>query len=377
MIKNILYTLTLTLFSIANLFGQLDTIAGPFSDINCLAASEDRLYVAAIMQSGVEVRAYEGNATNEQGTLVFSNPFVSPISSMVVADDDLYLASSGATIGDGRIYRVQNISGNSPESELFLSLPWLPTNIAVHNGVLYISKFFFFGGGIFTYDMNDPNAELQEFLATDTDNLTDFEIAGDQLYISDGTNDRVIRVDLSEEVPSTSTVLAGLDFPLGISVDEDLIYVAIANFNSNATSRVAGYELGADFFTPPAIEFADDTQLTLLDVAVVNNSFYVLENASEIGEFGYLLRSGGIMSSSSTVSEPEELKLFPNPTFAYTTLSDIKPEKIEVLSASGVLLRSEPGNRQEIDLSALPAGMYYLRVYSEGNRVRIAKVIKN
>lgn len=375
--KNILYTFTIALFSTVNLFGQLDTIAGPFPGTNCLAASTDRLYVAAVTQTTVEVRAYEGNITNEQGTLLFSNPFPNPISSMVVVDDDLYLVSSGATIADGRIYRVNEISSNAPQTELFLSLPWLPTNIAERDGVLYISKFFFSGGGIFTYDMNDPDAELQEFLATGTNSLTDFEIAGDQLYISDGTDDRVLRVDLSAENPTLSSFITGLDFPIGISIDEGLLYVAIANFNSNAPSKVAVYELDAGPFSVPLFEFADDTQLTLLDVAVVNSSSYVLENASEIGELAYLLRSGETVSSTSTAPGLRELKVFPNPTGGNILLSDINPNRVDVLNNAGVLMFSQVNNSREIDLSNLPTGLYYLRVFSEGNPVRTARVIKN
>jgi len=70
------------------------------------------------------------------------------------------------------------------------------------------------------------------------------------------------------------------------------------------------------------------------------------------------------------------LLIYPNPTTNELFIkSDLKIEKVEVYSILGTLLLSENNFKEKISVSTLPAGIYFLRVYTDKGMV-VSKVLK-
>jgi len=57
-----------------------------------------------------------------------------------------------------------------------------------------------------------------------------------------------------------------------------------------------------------------------------------------------------------------DIELFPNPTTGQLQLRNINAERVEVFNAQGQQVASYRAPGQELDLSALPTGMYYLQL---------------
>ncbi len=70
-----------------------------------------------------------------------------------------------------------------------------------------------------------------------------------------------------------------------------------------------------------------------------------------------------------------DIKLFPNPTSGMLQIDQIAPEQVIVYAHLGQVIKrfSRPG--QVLDISELPAGMYYVQILAEGHTY-MAKVVK-
>jgi hypothetical protein len=376
--KSFLLSFFFLLFSQFNLFAQLDTIGGPFVVTNAVVASEEKIYVAASPSEfePVKIYAYDGDILNDPGTIIFENPFASPIGSMVVEGEDLYFVSSGEFVSEGLIYKISNINSDEPSTEVYLNLPWLPTNLVIRDEIMYISKFYFFGGGIFTYDMGNPDAQLENFIGTNANSLTDFAILGDELLITDGSDGRLLRVDLSAETPSLTTLITGLDFPTSIAVDEDLLYLSVKNQNSNLTSRVNIYDFATNVPGDLVLEVADNTNLSLAEIERFNGLTYVLEFADGNNGLGYLLRVDNPTSTTSPIFSDRKIDVFPNPTSGLVYFPTTTAKRVDVFNVKGQRVISFTDGAQQLELSALPKGLYTLLFFLEDDTLGSVRLVK-
>ncbi len=376
--KNFLLSFFFLLFGQTNLLALLDTIGGPFIVTNAVVASEEKIYVAASPSAfeSVKIYAYDGDILNDPGTIIFENPFATPIGSMVVEGEDLYFVSSGEFVSEGLIYKISNINSDAPSTEVYLSLPWLPTNLVIREETMYISKFYFFGGGIFTYDMGNPDAQLENFINTNANSLTDFAILGDELLITDGSDGSLLRVDLNVETPSLTTLLTGLDFPTSIAVDEDLLYLSVRNQNSNLTSRVNIYDFATNMPGDLVSEVADNTNLSLAEIDRFNGLTYVLEFADGNNGLGYLLRVDNQTTTTSSTFSDRKIDIFPNPTSGLVNFPTTTAKRVDVINVKGQRVISSTDGTQQLELSALPKGLYTLLFFLEDDTLGSARLVK-
>jgi hypothetical protein len=71
-----------------------------------------------------------------------------------------------------------------------------------------------------------------------------------------------------------------------------------------------------------------------------------------------------------------QLKIFPNPAKNDIFIkSDLQIEKVELYSLTGVLMMSDNNFTGKIFVSALPLGIYLLKVYTDKGWV-VSKVVK-
>jgi hypothetical protein len=71
------------------------------------------------------------------------------------------------------------------------------------------------------------------------------------------------------------------------------------------------------------------------------------------------------------------LKIYPNPANSKITIESQQHELIEISNIQGQLIKTlaTTGNKTNIDVSALPSGMYFVKVKSE-NGIAVKKLVK-
>lgn len=94
-----------------------------------------------------------------------------------------------------------------------------------------------------------------------------------------------------------------------------------------------------------------------------------------------LLNSNGCATlSTSEVESIERIKLFPNPSSQFISISSplVNVDEIEIFDNSGklVLAKSKLQTQEKIDIKKLTPGLYYVRIYNKGNLLKSDKFIK-
>lgn len=82
-----------------------------------------------------------------------------------------------------------------------------------------------------------------------------------------------------------------------------------------------------------------------------------------------------LMVVNVTNIEETPITLFPNPTTGILHWQNINPERVQVFDYTGKLILSDQQPTTELNISALPAGFYLIRI-EEGSEVYSAKVVK-
>ena len=87
-------------------------------------------------------------------------------------------------------------------------------------------------------------------------------------------------------------------------------------------------------------------------------------------------RTADVKAKSMQHVEAGLLQLYPNPTTGVVQLRGEVTEPVRVYSLQGkLMLRSQLNQQQEIDVSALPTGVYMIEVQGQGQPFR-ARIIK-
>ncbi|MGK0314364.1 MAG: hypothetical protein ACI86M_000576, partial [Saprospiraceae bacterium] len=82
-----------------------------------------------------------------------------------------------------------------------------------------------------------------------------------------------------------------------------------------------------------------------------------------------------LITAAKDVEIRNDIKIYPNPVSDILTIGiDELPEKVEVYTTDGVLMKTER-KVKEIDVSGLVRGIYYLKVYV-GETVGVVSFVK-
>ena len=169
-------------------------------------------------------------------------------------------------------------------------------------------------------------------------------------------------------IPNLSNI--GLNSTLqNLTLEENVASIASGAFNSysflqNVTCLAT---------TPPTLE--DNTVFPYPNIATLTVPCGTLEAYSSATSFWNMFFAGRIEEDCSGLEDAEfaELSVYPNPTRGKVTFSQAI-EKIEVIDLSGKTLQTYE-NANEINIEALPAGVYHLRL-TIGDKTTTRKVIK-
>lgn len=147
------------------------------------------------------------------------------------------------------------------------------------------------------------------------------------------------------------------------------VFPDFANTCDNVT-----YPNGAMFMN--YMDYVDDDSMAFFTVGQKNITSNTLA-----GPRASLLNSNACSNLAvSEVEKVEKIVLFPNPSSQFISISSplIKVDEVEIFDTSGklVLSKAKMQNQEKIDIKKLPLGLYYVRIYKEGNLLKSDKFIK-
>ncbi len=203
---------------------------------------------------------------------------------------------------------------------------------------------------------------------------------GDFIFVNDSTiiisGDRVIRKS-TDGGNSYTSVLVSLDYVNDIYSPEYIRAISFANqdtgFVAFHSSIYKTYDAGntwmktdfsfdtIDIFN--GIEFIKAVSSTKVFVGCDNGNIYKTETG------------GGVWSGIKENAQETTLLLYPNPAtnqLTLTTTTALHNPAVTITTTTGSVVMQTTltnPNKNELDISPLPAGLYFLSLYSEGERV--------
>lgn len=132
-------------------------------------------------------------------------------------------------------------------------------------------------------------------------------------------------------------------------------------------------------FSLPPNDTLYETELVFTDPGMYDAFFYILgttANATPIGPCSFSLTVTGTSSISET--DLPNVAVFPNPTKKVLKIEypDYQFERLELYSSGGAIVRREDAAVQELDVSNLSNGIYFLKIYFEEGVVN-RKIVKD
>ena len=193
--------------------------------------------------------------------------------------------------------------------------------------------------------------------------------------------------------PFTLTTTAEMD---GVSADDTLLYYHVwIDLNADGDFTDSAELVMADslpFQVGGSLQSVLTTDLAVPDVTELPTIFSRMRvsvspesdrtaclagGAADVADFTVDLRRAR-MTSVRPTAEQRAWQVLPNPASAYFTVraTDGLPTAAELYSTGGQLLRSFAGRelRERVDVSALPAGVYFLRL-TDGTTAQITRVV--
>ena len=108
------------------------------------------------------------------------------------------------------------------------------------------------------------------------------------------------------------------------------------------------------------------------DVTAKANGYYIFQNIT--ANHSIIVTFKGSTGIENIVAN--QLQIFPNPTKDEIFIkSNLPIEKVEIYSLTGVLMLSETNFTEKISVSALPQGVYLLKIYTDKG-LAVSKVVK-
>jgi hypothetical protein len=152
------------------------------------------------------------------------------------------------------------------------------------------------------------------------------------------------------------------------------------NYFDQGDTQAAIYSGDCGNLTPVACTEDEDASSDLynmnVEVATQQGVTYYMMVDGWNGRSGeFCLEVTNLAPNAITNIQQTDIQLFPNPTTGEIQLTNVDADQVQVFDSMGRLLFSEkqPGNT--LDISEMPAGVYFLKI-TEGEEVYSARVVK-
>lgn len=267
-------------------------------------------------------------------------------------DNYLYVALDPNAPGVNKIVRL-DVSQSNPMAEDVV-LVQDPNGITISGQSLYISS----GQHIYKVDLSQANPSLQ-LLASDMSSV--FGTVG--LAVKDGClfasdSNKLVKYDLSQNTPAKITVATNLPLIQGIVASPDENYIYAASYGPSTIKRI-------DISSGQAQLLASVSVPTLWDVEFRDGVFYTtnLEGGQVTQTSGALSLSEHALTRANIYPIPaEDILHLENCTFE--ALYDVRGVAMDMPVSVG-----------SIDLSALPTGVYFLKIRTS-NAIQTRRIVK-
>ena len=146
---------------------------------------------------------------------------------------------------------------------------------------------------------------------------------------------------------------------------------AVLDWSVSEQVDVAGYTVehsGSDGFFRAVgeVSYRADGQYSTTVAAPAGMNYYRIRQTDLDGAFS--------LSNVATLAGVGELIVAPNPTTGPVRVLGTEVDRLQVLSPTGRLVREVA--RPEVDLDALPRGMYLLRIHTADGAVQTRRIVK-
>lgn len=162
------------------------------------------------------------------------------------------------------------------------------------------------------------------------------------------------------------------------------IQCTATNYITNGDTQMAVYS--GDCANPTAVACSEDEDFgnqiynANLELQTVAGTNYLImidgwSGTTYSAEGEFCLEVTNLTPNAVTDIKQTDIQIFPNPTTGEIQMRNVDADQVQIFDGMGRLLFSEkqPGNT--LDLSAMPAGVYFLKI-TEGKEVYSARVVK-
>lgn len=158
------------------------------------------------------------------------------------------------------------------------------------------------------------------------------------------------------------------------------VQCSATNYITDGDTQAAIYTGDCDNLTLAACNDDENGNGGILNVSVnietqAGQTYRMLIDGYSGMQGEFCLEVTNLSPSAVTEIGRTNIRLFPNPTTGVVQLANVRADYVQVFDNTGRLVMqvNQPGNR--LDISAVPAGMYFLKIAESGN-VYSARVVK-
>lgn len=145
-------------------------------------------------------------------------------------------------------------------------------------------------------------------------------------------------------------------------------------------SQVAIYSGDCSNLTPAGCNEDEDPDNNVFNVSIdfptqQGVTYYMLIDGYGGTTGAFCLEVTNLSATAVTEISSTDIEIFPNPTAGVVNLTNVNADLVQVFDSMGRLIRSEVTPGYTLNISGMPAGVYFLKI-TEGEQVYSARVVK-
>lgn len=273
---------------------------------------------------------------------------------LIINGTDLYYAAWGPR----HIYSYDLTIPNPTYEQVFYD-PIGSFHIAISGDYMFIGHNCY-QDSIIKIDITESDPE-SEVVLTGLPCISGLAIQGNDLYIAERWENRVVKIDITDSNP-TPILVTNVPEPTALTIDGNFLY--IGNALENTLERV-------DItLTNPELEFVAHLCCNTTNLAVSNNIIYITQPGD-----GKIVKVDLQSLSTQDFDEEKQYTIFPNPSDDYIRIDGIlKNQNYKIYNNLGAnVLEGILDLSSQIDIRSLNSGIYFIRLENGVSK----KVIKN
>jgi len=332
--------LLLSIFSSAYAYGQKDTITSSVNWPIGIAEHNNYLFIA------------EAN-DNEITKIDLSIPDPTPIPVIGGLSRPNYLTFDGnylyfTELEAGIISKI-DVNQTNPIKDTVVSGLNFPQDLLLHGTDLYFTT----QNSIFKIDIS-VSSSVPSLVLDGLDFAMGLALNGDQLYYSEFTGNKISRIDLLSTDPLPSTIISGLNGPLGsMKINGTDLY--FFEYNSDEISSI---DISS---STPAV--------TNIDVGVTGADFEFVGSDMYVSDFqnNFILKyANQIVLNIETISNPD-FQIYPNPSIHFIGFKGLpKAMNCTIFNSLGSKIKEVlVSDSYKLDIDFLKSGQYFI-VFENG-----------